>query len=295
VDTCVYVLSKAKQSSYEIFNFPKKARILACNDLDYTKVPISLLDTDAWRIVLNPDAERILNKMHSKSPNLLGDITFSTQGLAGNRFETSSKANSDFEWPYLLKGQAQRFELIEEHICFTSLDDKLTLKRFYEAEPKLLIRRVISRQDRLLSTFCDQKLVTKKDINPFVFESADLAKFVLGIMNSKLISWIYVQTSSIATKDDFRQTTLTELRNLPIRPIDFENPDDVASHDKMVALVDTMLDLHQRKADEKNPDTLRHLETQITATDSQIDQLVYSLYDLTADEIALVEASAKSA
>ena len=35
------------------------------------------------------------------------------------------------------------------------------------------------------------------------------------------------------------------------------------------------------------------LERQIAATDSEIDALVYELYDLTQEEIALVEESVK--
>jgi len=34
-----------------------------------------------------------------------------------------------------------------------------------------------------------------------------------------LFSWFYLNSSSIATKDDFRQTTLAELRKLAIKKI----------------------------------------------------------------------------
>jgi hypothetical protein len=44
-----------------------------------------------------------------------------------------------------------------------------------------------------------------------------------------------------------------------------------------------------RRSSVSNPDTLRLLETQISTTDRQIDRLVYDLYDLTAEEIAIVE------
>jgi hypothetical protein len=50
-----------------------------------------------------------------------------------------------------------------------------------------------------------------------------------------------------------------------------------------------MLSLHKKKTTEKNPETLRHLESDITRTDRQIDRLVYQLYDLTDAEIKLVE------
>ncbi len=57
----------------------------------------------------------------------------------------------------------------------------------------------------------------------------------------------------------------------------------------MVALVERMLDLNKNKAAEKNPETLRRLEAQIAATDRQDDRLVYELYDLSEEEIELVE------
>jgi len=41
---------------------------------------------------------------------------------------------------------------------------------------------------------------------------------------------------------------------------------DVALHDKMVMLVERMLDLNKKKAAGKNPDILDPLDTQISAT-----------------------------
>jgi hypothetical protein len=69
------------------------------------------------------------------------------------------------------------------------------------------------------------------------------------------------------------------------------NPSDVEKHDRMVSLVERMLDLHKRRAAERNPETLRHLEVEIAATDRRIDRLVYDLYELTDEEIALVEGA----
>ncbi len=47
--------------------------------------------------------------------------------------------------------------------------------------------------------------------------------------------------------------------------------------------------MKKKRAAEKNPDILDQLETQISATDRQIDRLVYELYALTEAEIAIVE------
>lgn len=59
----------------------------------------------------------------------------------------------------------------------------------------------------------------------------------------------------------------------------------------MVALVETMLDLHRRHAAEANPQVKTLLQRQIEMTDKQIDALVYALYGLTAEEIAIVEGN----
>ncbi|MEX2577459.1 MAG: hypothetical protein WD342_00255 [Verrucomicrobiales bacterium] len=49
------------------------------------------------------------------------------------------------------------------------------------------------------------------------------------------------------------------------------------------------------RASKPVPNTLRQFETQIAATDSRIDALVYELYDLAADEITLVATHAGQA
>jgi hypothetical protein len=108
-------------------------------------------------------------------------------------------------------------------------------------------------------------------------------------LNSKLISYLYINTSSIATKDDFRQTTLAELRRLPIRTIDFNNPAEKKMHDDLVSLVENMLELNKQLQKANFDSEKEPVDRQIAATDNKIDQLVYKLYDLTEEEIRIVE------
>jgi hypothetical protein len=63
----------------------------------------------------------------------------------------------------------------------------------------------------------------------------------------------------------------------------------------MVTLVEQMLALHTRLAAARTPQETNLLAGQIGATDRQIDALVYELYGLTNDEIALVEAGTNAA
>lgn len=62
-------------------------------------------------------------------------------------------------------------------------------------------------------------------------------------------------------------------------------------HDRMVALVEQMLDLNRRLAAAKAPHEKEVLAGMIDATDRQIDKLVYELYGLTEDEVRIVEGT----
>ena len=85
------------------------------------------------------------------------------------------------------------------------------------------------------------------------------------------------------------------LSQLPIRTIDFDDTADVAQHERMVALVERMLDLHRRQSAAATPQERSVVQRQIAATDVEIDALVYALYGLTEAEIAIVEGRGSSA
>ena len=57
----------------------------------------------------------------------------------------------------------------------------------------------------------------------------------------------------------------------------------------MVSLVESMLALHKQLAGAKSEQEKTVIQRQIESTDAEIDKLVYDLYGLTAEEIAIVE------
>jgi flagellin-like hook-associated protein FlgL len=59
----------------------------------------------------------------------------------------------------------------------------------------------------------------------------------------------------------------------------------------MVKLVDSMLALHKQLASAKSQAQRAAIQRQIEATDAEIDRLVYGLYGLTKEEIAIVEGA----
>ena len=79
------------------------------------------------------------------------------------------------------------------------------------------------------------------------------------------------------------------LEKLPIRTIDFNNPSEKAIHDKLVSLVDRMLELHKKKNYLPPSAEREKIEREIIITDEKIDEIVYGLYGVTGEEKKIIE------
>jgi Cys-tRNA synthase (O-phospho-L-seryl-tRNA:Cys-tRNA synthase) len=71
--------------------------------------------------------------------------------------------------------------------------------------------------------------------------------------------------------------------------IDFSNSAEKARHDKLVALVENMLELQKKHHEARMEIDKEVYERQIRIVDAQIDRLVYDLYGLTEEEVKVVE------
>ncbi len=220
VDTGIAIFrNHDNKKSYRIYCFDKNVELTTLENIPFEMISDETIDKSTWKIVLNPTTQKIYNKLQNNF-NIItfGEITISTQGLSPSRFIVFTEIDSEgLLFPYLIEGQVYQYQFIEEKIGYTDMSDKLSLVQYYIEIPKILLRRLINRQDRLTVSYTEKKMVFKKDINPFVITDKEFhPKYVLAVLASKFISYLYVNTSSIATKDDFRQTTLSEIRNLPI-------------------------------------------------------------------------------
>ena len=103
-------------------------------------------------------------------------------------------------------------------------------------------------------------------------------KFILGILNSKLINfWYGSQFKGLHVK-------LNELRSLPIR---LPSP---SQEQKIISLVNQMLELQKQFHDDKIiGNEKERLKQQIEDIDYEINQEVYKLYELTDEEIKIIE------
>ncbi|MDP2279468.1 MAG: N-6 DNA methylase [Nitrospirota bacterium] len=112
-------------------------------------------------------------------------------------------------------------------------------------------------------------------------------KYILGILNSKLMNWYYGFIGK--PKGKSREYFNEPMSKIPIRPIDFNNLTEKAIHDKLVSLVDRMLDLHKKKNSLPPSAEREKTEREITITDEKVDEIVYGLYGITEGEKKIIE------
>lgn len=155
--------------------------------------------------------------------------------------------------------------------------------------PRLLIREITSGFPKcLFACFSEDAYLSNKSILTVLDRGDSDSRLMTlnGVINSRLISLFYKNRAVKGARKVFPKVVIRNLREFPY-PAETKPETERA----IAKEVERMLDLHQRKASERNPDTLRHVETDIAATDRRIDRLVCDLYGLTKKEIALVEGA----
>lgn len=159
--------------------------------------------------------------------------------------------------------------------------------------PRILIREIPGPQPRSImatyveDTFCNYKTIL--NVNPSEQTTFSM-KYLLGILNSRLLSFLYPYLSNKLVAKAFPRLSVGDVKRLPIAVPNLKNLGDKARHTRLVELVDKMLALVPKLRAAKTEAERATLQNAVTATDREIDALVYELYGLTEEEIKLVEA-----
>jgi len=280
IDTGIFLFSKGlkSQASY-VFEFEPKDKIdfNILTDLNFIN-----LELDEWKysndlkIVFNPLSRSLLNKLN-KFETRISDITDSIRGILAN-LEDYSETKLSNEYKPIFTGKLDRY-YIDNDIQYVRYGENLKEKpssiHFFSGE-RLLVRRIINRQFRIMASIATNDFVTKKDIYIFKIKGTEVSlKVLLAIINSKLISFIKTKASTTAKKDDFTQLTLNDIRDLAV-PI--PNQQQKILIEKLVSEILT----------NKQENPLRDY----TILESNIDKLIYQLYGLTEEEIKIIENDA---
>jgi hypothetical protein len=282
-----------------IITFPKRHRIFSRKEFsEHSKLANFSAwfsdGSDEYLTYADVASTAIIRKIVSKGKPL-GEMADVQRGVTPfNLTEKPTHATSKLGFD----GTVRRYRLDRGDKLYIRFDDSLAEPKpeRYFVGPRLLLRELISRQFQLQAVRATQDFVTNKSMQSLLpLQNGPDLNYLLGVINSRLMSWYFLRRSNVAQRDDFPKIVLKETRSLPVVPADLADQANRAAHDRMVKLVEQMLELHKQLAAARTPQEQTALERQIAATDSQIDRLVYDLYGLTEDEIAIVEGRADTA
>jgi hypothetical protein len=116
------------------------------------------------------------------------------------------------------------------------------------------------------------------------------SRVLVGLLNSKLLS-LFITSSGQQIESGYYSFEARFIRSAPIFKFNLTNSADKVRHDRLVRLVDKMLGLMPKLRQARIEAERQTLQNAVSATDQEIDALVYELYGLTDKEIKLVEDS----
>ena len=161
-------------------------------------------------------------------------------------------------------------------------------------QPKLLVPYMISE----LAAYPDQKdnyyfvNVTTGGYGITIAQNAVTPYYLCGLLNSQLLDR-YLKHISTNFRGGYFAANKQYIERLPIPVPDLSDKADSARHDRIVQLVTQMLEAKEQLASAETERDKTFYENKCAMVDRQIDNLVYELYDLTPEEIAIVEEGSK--
>jgi type I restriction-modification system DNA methylase subunit len=238
----------------------------------------------------SPTDLKLLTKIERTGAQLESIVEYS-QGVIPYKTKTDGDANQYIsakrrgtEWLPLIQNASQVWRYgAEKPKAFIHYGPWLWCAREprFFAQPKILFHRVRKKLPRqLVGTYDDTGVVNRHSVSNLILRTGKASLLaVLGLFNSKLVNWWFVK----------RYGLLMEVAGFKINKMPLPPEWDDAT-DRMVGLVERMLELNKKKHSGKlAPSELDRLEREIAATDAQIDDLVYDLYGITAEERKIIE------
>jgi type I restriction-modification system DNA methylase subunit len=215
-----------------------------------------------------------------------------TEKTVKNRIFDSAKKTDNTYKPYLIGKDIDRYSINYSNKKYIKYGKWLAEPRFtapFEKE-KIIVRQT---SDIIRAVIDSKKYYSLNNIyNIEITNSLYNYKYLLGILNSSLMVYIYQNIVPEKGKV-FAEIKKVNLDKLPIFPINFSIKTEKEKHDKLVSLVDKMLELKQKEATEPNQQLKTMIARQVEGIDKAIDTAVYGLYNLTEDEIKVVERNEK--
>lgn len=187
-------------------------------------------------------------------------------------FVQSFKKDETFR-PLLRGSLINKYVITWNDDYYISFGDWLAEPRYsasYDAPEKIIIRQTGS---SLIATIDNQQFVVRDNLYTIISTNKEYSEYIiLACLNSKLLNWYYQNIVNNEVGEALAQVKRGHLATLPIPKINSSVFSTIES------LIKEVLNLKQ---DNNSADT--------ESLESKIDLLVYQLYDLTEEEIKIIE------
>ena len=285
VDTLIFLAERALpdvKHNFKAFTYPKRAKVTELLPAPWENISQEQISKRRdGKILMSCSAMQLATLIDGACKRTFGDVIEMKRGVLFDKaMLTDSKSGSNSHRYF--EGDVYRYELNYRAPSWVEFGAKMTEYpndfRWFEGE-RLLLRRLVNRQQRLMATLADKTFITNKNLYSILPKAGALPlKVILAILNSSLISRLYIESVSQATKDDFPQVTITDALSLPF-------PTEISANAQALlsGLVDGIL------AAKRTGDGAK-----VMALESEIDTRVFRLYAITPDEIKIVKDAAKS-
>jgi hypothetical protein len=296
VDTLIFILQNSQFSECNIsktYSFDKKIKLkkIELDENNYNEInQINWIKTQDKKIVFDLRSVQLIENIRTNNCFKLSDIIEMKRGVLFDK-DLLADLKSGRDCYLYFEGDVYRYKInlkLEKWLKFgNSLKERPREFYWFENE-RILLRRLVNRQQRIMAQFINKTFITNKNLYSIKLKDSSVSYWaVLGLINSKLFSYIYLKLVSQATKDDFPQITIKDFIGLPLPTLK-----NIQLYNLEVAKLSELLSqLTIRLDSTKTPTERTAIERQIQTTDTQIDQLVYQLYGLTTEEIKIVEGN----
>jgi len=157
----------------------------------------------------------------------------------------------------------------------------------WESGKKIIIQRISGGSNPLTAALDTNNHKTFASVNNLLLkqEFESYYQFILSLLNSRVLNWYYANNFSNNSELTVN-ISKTYLEQLPIpKLLKFNN--DIILH--LTEIVDHILAITKDDDYLQNPQK----QAQVKALEREIDRMVYKLYDLTEEEIRIIEGKTK--
>jgi len=251
---------------------------------------ILLLNNKNWGLVfkLDNDILDLITKIKENSIELSSLFPDISQGLIAydkyqgqskdiieNRIYHYSKKEKPDLKPWLWGQDVTRYCVIWNGKEYIDYCDGLANPRQpkYFKNDRILVREITN--PRIFAAFTDKEMYNDPAIINILKGNKLSIMVLLPILNSKLATFYHFNSSPKATKGAFPKILVKDIKEFPIPSINIKNRPVMEKIEKLVE------EILQNKANNKDTSTL----------EKEVDALVYRLYELTEEEIAIIEGA----